>query len=153
MGICRKLVSLFTVLCVLVVVAPAARGQSYDGVEQQIHDAWEAVFPGEGALAVEVARCEGWNSTAEFDLAHISNTGDVGPFQINQIHGRRGGVIEGQWPGAVQDLAGNIRVALVLRGESGWGPWDKSRHCWGWALNGVGVAEVEVSGLVPSFTG
>jgi len=114
---------------------PADASGGYDAVEQEIHDEWEASFPGEGPLAVEIARCEGWNAAANFDIAFISRTSDVGPFQINQIHGRPGGIIEGRWPIAAQTLQGNIAVALELRRISGgFSDWSASRHCWAWAI-------------------
>lgn len=106
----------------------------YDAVEQYVYDRWEAEFPGEGTTAVAVIRCEGWNATANWDITHISPTSDVGPFQINQIHGRTGGIIAGRWPGAVQTLAGNVDAALALRRQSPasnpFRDWFMSAHCW-----------------------
>lgn len=126
--------SLCLAVSIWAITAAVGAQEPYDTVEQAIHDRWEARFPGEGPLAVEMARCEGWNSTARFDPAHISPTGDAGLFQINQIHGRTGGLIEGRWPAAVQTVDGNIGVALDLRGRDGLGPWANSRHCWAWIL-------------------
>ena len=110
---------------------PSSSCQPADPVETAIWNAFEIRF-GEGCTAVRVARCEGWNAVANWDLAHISPTSDAGPFQINQIHGRTGGIVEGAWPEAVQTLGGNITAALELRGRAGnWRDWSASRHCHG----------------------
>jgi hypothetical protein len=98
-----------------------------DYVEQAFADA----FAGRTGCIVLVIRCEGWNRVGEYNLAHISPTSDVGPAQINQIHGQRGGIIEGRWPEAVQTLEGNIWATLQLHNYDGWSPWKNSRHCHG----------------------
>lgn len=120
--------------CVVLTLIPFAGclpAAAQDAVEDTIRETWEARFPGEGDMAVDVARCEGWNATAGWDPAHISVSGDAGVMQINQIHGQPGELIEGRWPGAVQTVAGNLAVAMDLRARDGWAPWARSQHCWG----------------------
>ena len=111
------------------VTASAGCPAPADYVERAIADAFSEA--GRAGCVVLVARCEGWNAVADYDLAHISGSGDVGPMQINQIHGQRGGIIEGRWPEAVQTLEGNIWAALELHRQGGWQPWKNSRHCHG----------------------
>jgi len=120
-----------------------ADAQEYDSVEQQICDRFDAEFPGDCAKAVAVARCEGWNATANFDVAHVSPTSDVGPFQINQIHDDNPqGVLrvlfgdDARWPGPAATLDGNITVALHLRGLNGWSDWANSAGCHGGIVGG-----------------
>lgn len=111
------------------VTATAGCPAPVDHVERAFVGAFAVA--GRSGCVVAVIRCEGWNATANYDLTHISPTGDVGPAQINQIHGQRGGIIEGRWPEAVQTLDGNIWAALELHRQGGWYPWKNSRHCHG----------------------
>ena len=83
-----------------------------------------------GWWSVRMIRCEAHNPAGNYDPAFISPTGDAGPAQINQIHGRPGGIIEGRWPEAVQTVPGNIAAALELYRQSGTQPWANSGHCW-----------------------
>ena len=111
------------------VAAPVGCPAPVDDVEQAFVTAFAVA--GRAGCVVAVIRCEGWNATANYDLTHISPTSDVGPAQINQIHGQRGGIIAGRWPEAVQTLEGNIWAALELHRQGGWYPWKNSRHCHG----------------------
>lgn len=102
-----------------------------DEVETAFWLAFENRFC-EGDEAVRVIGCEGWNASANYDPTFISRTDDVGPAQINWVHGKPGGLIAGQWPTYVQTIEGNIDVALRLRQRSGnWYDWKNSRHCHG----------------------
>lgn len=86
---------------------------------------------------VRISHCEGLNAAAQWRVDYVRSWADAGVMQINQIHGRSGGIIAGQWPGAVQNVAGNLEAARRLReadrsvGGSGYGPWRMSVHCHG----------------------
>ena len=78
-----------------------------------------------------IARCEGFNAfNNNYDPGKLSGSGDVGFFQINQIHGHLGGLIAGQWPYSVDTPTENLAIAVKLRNQQGLSPWANSRHCW-----------------------
>ena len=79
-------------------------------------------WPQEQALAV--ARCE----NRELDPSIISDTGDYGIFQINEVHiGRVGGDLTRLLIAEV-----NVRVAYEIWSAEGWVPWRSSRGCHGY---------------------
>ena len=157
--ICRLAIVVFVCAPFFAGGAQANAQPHYDPVEQQIFAAWETAFPGEGALAVQIARCEGWNDTAGFDVGHVSGSGDVGPFQINQIHDDdEFGALrvlfgdDTRWPGPAASLSGNITVALFLREQNGFSDWNNSRHCWSSAI-GSTLQNQQEPRPIPRFTG
>lgn len=127
---------------------PVAAQPPYDPTEQWVHDNWP--WPNEAGLAVEIIRCEGWNTTSGFDHAYRSPTGDVGVWQINQVHDDGPSyalrVLFGdatRWPGPAVELGPNHQVAVFLSerrrasGQTGLEDWVNSRHCWEWAVGAV----------------
>jgi hypothetical protein len=102
-----------------------------DWVESSFWLAFQDQFC-EGDLIVLIIRCEGWNAFNQWSLTRISDSGDVGPAQINQVHGQPDGNWPGEWPQRFQTLEGNRDAALTLRAQSGsYFPWKNSRHCHG----------------------
>jgi hypothetical protein len=97
----------------------------------RVERAFEAAFRGRHGCAVDVIRCEGWNATANFDIGHVSDSGDIGPAQINQIHASGILADRGGWPDGAATLELNIKAALELHDQAGWQPWANSRHCHG----------------------
>ena len=81
-------------------------------------------YPWPQEQAIAVARCE----NRELDPSIISDTGDYGIFQINEVHAAR----------VAGDLSRlliaevNVRVAYEIWSEEGWVPWRSSRRCHGY---------------------
>ena len=91
------------------------------GESQEVIDAILQTFPEEPVM-VEVARCE-----SSLDPSRDRKGIDGGLFQINQIH----------LPTLANlgldryDLHDNLTYSRILYDQSGLGPWDMSRYCWG----------------------
>ena len=87
-------------------------------------DALISAYPWPYAEALAVARCE----NRELDPSIISDSGDYGIFQINEVHAAR----------VAGDLSRlliaevNVRVAYEIWSKEGWVPWRSSRRCHGY---------------------
>ena len=82
-----------------------------------------SAYPWPYAEALAVARCE----NRELDPSIISDSGDYGIFQINEVHaGRVDGYLTRLLIAEV-----NVRVAYEIWSEEGWGPWRSSRRVHG----------------------
>ena len=74
-------------------------------VERQI----EKVFGKDAEMAKAISKAE-----SGMRCEAVSYTGDVGPFQINHIHQKRGNIL---------DCTTNILVAKQIFDEQSWRPW------------------------------
>ena len=85
-----------------------------------------ALFGVHAVDAANVAECESGG-----DPAAISDTGDWGLFQINQVHAPW---VHERWGWTMPDLLDPVKntvVARALHRRQGWGPWYMSRRCHG----------------------
>ena len=85
-------------------------------IERLVREAFK-----DAPIMVEVARCE-----SQFRNVP-SETGDFGPFQINQVHNKRLQEL-GLDRTVIED---NITYARLLYDNQGTQPWYMSKHCWG----------------------
>lgn len=73
-------------------------------------------FPGQEEEASKIITCESnWNPQI------VSQTGDTGIFQINEVHQRSGALAEGL---DLTDVLTNVKIARQLYEGRGWYPWS-----------------------------
>ena len=86
----------------------------------------ELIFGADAGDAKAVAQCE-----SSMHPGVISDTGDYGLMQINQIH--RSWLDEqfGWDLNDMLDLRKNLIVAKIFFDQQGWGPWYRSKNCHG----------------------
>lgn len=89
-------------------------------------DRIRAAFPEAPEAMVEIARCESrLRQFKEDGTPLVSETSDVGLFQINQVHwedARKLGI-------DIYSEEGNIAFARLLFDANGFGDWFMSNHC------------------------